>query len=264
MEIQYHLSPGELLAFLEPVYGGCVAGFSEEELSAAEEELGVRLPAAYRDFLRGYGKCSLNSVQNYLIDPSNLQRIYDHYREERDEDYDPDDPEWGVDRWFNGTDWDETINPLAELFQHPESEWGRFVKDHLIIWHENQGCWIAGIRVEDFEKDTIPVYIPDELYTYAWEMEFPSLEEFLTRMIFDAVAYNAPRVLSESSDIQNFFSEHQIDRKTLCPPEACSPSGHCRSFFLPEKRLLGFFLYDVNGEPDALYLYALPESENVF
>ncbi len=258
MEIQYNLPPGELLSLLEPVYGEGIVGFSEEELEQAEARLGLRLPASYREFLRQYGKCALNSRQNYLIEPSDLQRVYDHYREMRDEDYDPDDPEWAVDRWFNGTGWDETINPLAELFRHPEEEWDRFVKDHLIIWDENQGCWIAGIRVEDFEKDTIPVYIPDELYSYIWEMEFPSLEEFLTRMIFAAVEYNNSRILTETPDIENFFKEKEIDRNTLCPPEPHSPSGHCRSFYLPETRELGFFLYDVNGEPNSLFLYALP------
>lgn len=259
MKIQYNLLPGELLERFEPVYGKGIEGFSEEELAAGEVELGVRLPARYRDFLRKYGKCSLNSVQNYLIAPSDMRLLYDHYREERDEDFDPDDPEWAIDKWFNGTDWVETVNPLAELFRRPEEEWNRFVKDHLIIWQENQGCWIAGIRVEDFEKDIIPVYIPDELYNYIWEMEFPSLEEFLTRMIFAAIEYNDPQVFTESAEIQNVFSKYQIDRKALCPQEPHSASGHCRSFYLPEERLAGFFLHNVRGEPDTLYIYRLPE-----
>lgn len=259
MKVQYNLRPGELLEQLEPAYGNGVNGFSEEELSAAEKTLGVQFPASYRDFLCKYGKCSLNSVQNILIPPESMRLAYDYYREEREEEYDPDDPEWAIDRWWSeSAGWVETVNPLAELFQHPEEEWGRFVKDHLIIWEENQGCWIAGIRVEDFEKETIPVYIPDELYTYHWEMEFPSLEEFLTRMIFAAVQFQNTQVFADTASIQNFFHENNIDSKILCPPEPSSASGHCRSFYLPEKRLMGFFLYNVNGETDAVYIYQLP------
>ncbi|MCI8808792.1 MAG: SMI1/KNR4 family protein [Oscillibacter sp.] len=259
MKIQYNLLPGELLEHFEPVYGKMVEGFSETELADAEERLGIRIPASYRSFLLQYGKCSLNSIQNYLIAPDSLQLAYDCYRETRDEDYDPDDPEWAVDKWWSeGQGWVETVNPLAELFQHPEDEWNRFVKDHLIIWHENQGCWIAGIRTEDFEKETIPVYIPDELYSYTWEMEFPSLEEFLTRMIFAAIEYKNPQIITGNTDIQDFFDTNQIDRELLCPPEKSSPSGHCRSFYLPEKHLAGFFLYDVRGENDTLSIYQLP------
>lgn len=254
--IQYHLTPIELIEVLEPAFGKAViTGFSEEEVKKAEEKLQIKIPAVYREYLLRCGKCSLNFSQDYLYYPEKLELSYDRNREYREDDYDPEDPDWAVDQWTIYGEKKTIINPFGEVFQHPEEEWGQFVKNYLMIWNENQGVWEAGICVDDFEQEDIPVYFPDNLYAYDWKLAFPSIQSFLSWELFDAIDGRESQRLANSKEIQAFFDTEQIELEKLVSKPPKFSDEHLSTFLLPEKNKVGFYFYGYEGYPEQLYIF---------
>ena len=68
MDLQYGLSISEIMDFFcEEEH----AGFTEQEIKQAEENVGASLPSVYREFLKAYGKDEINSFFNQLFSPPN-------------------------------------------------------------------------------------------------------------------------------------------------------------------------------------------------
>ena len=66
MALQYGLSISEIMDFFcEEEH----AGFTEQEIKQAEENVGASLPTVYREFLKAYGKDEINSFFNNLFSP---------------------------------------------------------------------------------------------------------------------------------------------------------------------------------------------------
>lgn len=258
MDIQYHLSPAELIELFEPVFGtSTIIGFPEKELTEAEERLEIKIPAVYRNYLLKYGKCSLNYTQNYLYAPKKLELTYHQNRAYRDSDYDPDDPEWAVDRWFMDDEWKTIINPFGTVFQHPEEEWGQFVKNYLMIWNENQGIWEAGICVDDFGKEDMPVYFPDNFYQYHWKLAYPSIQSFLTWMIYESIECRNTNLLQNQDEIQTYFDTEQIDPVKLMPNPPVFSDEHLSTFYIPAKNIVGFYFHGYSNASNILCIYDL-------
>lgn len=253
MRIQYHLSPIELIEIFEPKLP--IEGCSEEEIKEAEERLHIRIPAVYREYMLKCGKCSLNQDPNYMYTPKKLYLTYDENREYRDSDYDPDDPDWAVDGWFINGEHKTMINPFGVVFQHPEEEWGQFVKNYLMIWLENQGVWEAGICVDDFDKEYIPVSFPVDSYGYKWQEVYPSIQSFLSWMIYNSIECLESQLLSDETKIQEFFDEKQIDINKLTPNPPPFADENLSTFLLPDENIAGFYLHDLSDEPSSLHIF---------
>ena len=70
MALQYGLSISEIMDFFcEEEH----AGFTEQEIKQAEENVGASLPTVYREFLKAYGKDEINSFFNTFF---RLQMIF--------------------------------------------------------------------------------------------------------------------------------------------------------------------------------------------
>ena len=72
---RYQISPIEFIQWAEPLFGyrkGKATGFSEKTVASYEEEAGIHLPAALREYYLACGKASLNCALheifgNYLL-----------------------------------------------------------------------------------------------------------------------------------------------------------------------------------------------------
>jgi hypothetical protein len=100
---------------------------TEEEVRKAEEKLGCRLPATYREFLLWMG----HTKWLFLA-------------------------EWGF--YYEGDLWKEIVRNRKKHWRYikhfiPQAE---FIEDVLIIWQDPQGCGIKFIRLS--EGDDPPVY----------------------------------------------------------------------------------------------------------
>lgn len=69
-------------------------------------------------------------------------------------DYIMDDVKWVEERGKG--DYEDLVRLRAlpqEYFVRlralPQEHWGEVVDNYLVFWSENQGCWLAGIKVED-------------------------------------------------------------------------------------------------------------------
>lgn len=254
---KYNLAPEEFVIVTEPSYGEkrVVAGFSEEEIRETEERLGVRIPSAYRHYLKVCGKASLNQELHRLLPPSakefGICFSYDLVQTCIEE-------EWLSEWEEEGPD---PENPFYQIHQLPREEWGKITGNYLVIWIENQGCFHAGIRVEDLNQDNPAVYITTDDSYFEWQQISNSTQSFLLSMLMEAVYYRADDTLEGDEEIQKYFQENEVDTKELLPKEAPFLCSYIRTFLDASKHVFGLYLLEnENGtKPAKLHLFKLPD-----
>ena len=156
-EKRYQISPIELVRWAEPLFGfgeGKARGFSEKTIFFYEAAVGIRLPAALREYYLACGKASLNCALHEIFVPDikakpfgrRLTFSYDHIDEDLETFSKPGE---------------EDYEELAKLRALPREQWGEVTGNYLLFWCENQGCWYAGIKAEDLNKPNPAVYYND-------------------------------------------------------------------------------------------------------
>lgn len=153
------------------------SGFSEEEIAQAEQHIGVALPQVYRDFLKNYGKDSVNSSCHRLFPPDEICTSYQAIEEELEYDWKEEFEEVVQE----GTEEDYKDNEYFTLWKLPKEEWHTITDNYVLLWVENQGVWYAGYLLSDLQegKTNPPLYIStnDDFITFAKCKD--TLEEFL-------------------------------------------------------------------------------------
>ena len=197
MPIQYDPPLSDLMDFF---CEGEHQGFPEGGIQGAEARLGLSLPPVYREFLKTYGLDYINYHLNQLEYPGNIFTTYEILEDEiRDRA-----PEFS----------EHADSPYYKLHALPKERWGEITDNYLIIWHENQGVWSAGYRVQDLldGNPDPPVYIAtnDDYITYQKWMD--STEDFLREMLRQAAyGWHDGQRFTREEEIQAALSAAGID-----------------------------------------------------
>ena len=121
MPKQYQLTTNEIMRQVvvsKPSYGG----YEESEIQAAEERIGARLPQPYRDYLKTYGKETINTAFNEIFAPSDITTSYEKLAADV--------------AYFAAPDHDDVYGKLCRM---PREEWHTVTDNYVLIWCENQG-----------------------------------------------------------------------------------------------------------------------------
>ena len=228
MEKQYQLSPEEFLRVWRK--GEPLKGFSQQQVQDAEKRLGIQIPSVYREYLLRCGKDPLNQEMHSLNAPRDIHFSY-KIIEEFLEEWTPEELEA-----MNPED------PLRRISQLPKEQWGQVTGNYLVIWAENQGVWNAGFRVEDLGMDNPPVYMTTDDSWFEWKLVSNTAESFLLSMFWECLVYDADKTLEDPKQIQEFFSSHQVDTKSLLPEKAPFQSNWIRTFWDEDEGILGIYL----------------------
>lgn len=156
------------------------SGFSEEEITQAEQHIGAALPQVYRNFLKNYGKDSINSACHRLLPPDEIDTSYQAIEEELEYDWKEEFEEVVQE----GTEEDYKDNEYFTLWKLPKEEWHTITDNYVLLWVENQGVWYVGYLLSDLKegKTNPPLYISTNDDFITFEKCKDTLEEFLLAM----------------------------------------------------------------------------------
>lgn len=259
--VQYQLEPETLVRLLEPAYGNRdgkgASGFPEEEIRTAEERLGVRIPERYRRYLLECGKAGLNEKMHYILPPEELSLSHDVIAESIRDEWEPEWEEYGPD----------PENPYYQINQLPRERWGEITGNYLMIWVENQGCFYAGIRAENLDKESPPVSLTTDDDYFEWAVVSNSIESFLLFMLMEFLAYVPQSEIEGKDAINAYLAEHGLDAGRLFPSKMPYDCLYTRTFWNNAEKMVGVCLLN-NGEdggekgaPSKLYLFPLERAQ---
>ncbi len=209
----YQISPIELVQWAAPLFEEEeVKGFSEKQIASFEKAAGIKFPAALREYYLACGETTLNLDDNPILTPAknealgedNVAFSYDYIKEEL---------KWLKKHHETGYEDQEQLRTL------PVEDWNRIVDNYLLIWVENQGCWFAGIRVDDLDKPNPPVYYNDEDDMYHWAPFGDSVQSFILTELLDCYRFrSADDTIEDPEEIQKILKENGVDFKRLQEP----------------------------------------------
>lgn len=187
-------------------------GFTEQEVQAAEQQVGASLPPVYRSFLMTYGKDSVNTALHTINAPDEIWTTYQVIKEELEGDWAPEFEE----AVQTGAQDEYTDNEYFSLWQLPVERWGEITANYVLIWCENQGVWNAGYLLQDLldGKTDPPVYISteDDFITFQkWE---DNMEHFLVAILFEA-AWEYGERYTKTPEIKSILASAGIDADQL-------------------------------------------------
>lgn len=230
MERKYNLNLDELMDFFASRHKGC----SEQEIEAAEQEIGAKLPDFYRQFLLKYGKDSVNTACQRIREANEICTSYQSIQErlEDDDDFAGDFKE-AVE---NGEQEEYADDPYFQLWQLPIEKWNTITDNYVYISDENQCIWVAGYLLSDLQagNPNPPVYISteDDEITFAKSTE--NTEEFLFFVLSDnALGECEGERYTKKQDIEKILTEHKLDIEQLkvqhhMPSQKVYYFGTCR------------------------------------
>lgn len=210
----YQISPIELVRWAEPLVfdEGEAEGFPEELIASYEAAAEVRLPAAFRDYLLACGQADLNSSLHEMFIPDRNAEPFQHrltfsydyikgdlkqFREKVEQDYEE----------------------LARLRALPQQRWSEITDNYLLFWCENQGCWYAGIKVEDLSRPDPVVYFNDKDDMYHWVPFADSVQSFLLSTILENMEEELHvDEIRNPTQIQKHLAEGDVDFQRLQEP----------------------------------------------
>lgn len=242
--MKYGLTLYELMDFF---CEGPHEGFSAEEIQRAEEEMGVSLPQVYRDFLRNYGKDEVNSFYNELKVPGQIFTSYEAIAEELEEGGYPEAEH--CEAASEHIDPSKTDDIYHLLWRLPEERWGEITENYLLIWHENQGVWEAGYRMQDLLSGNPdpPVYMSTEDDFITFQKCAANTEEFLTVMLYEAAyGWHGGTRVTGRLEAASAMANAQVNPRIS--PAQLRETGR----ILPNGALLGTCLDEEQGK---LYFY---------
>ena len=213
-EKRYQISPVELVRWAEPLvfYEGEAEGFSEEIIASYEAAAGIRLPAAFRGYLLACGQAGLNSTLHEMFIPDRNAEPFQH-RLTFSYDYIKGDL-----KWFQETG-KKDYGELAQLRVLPQERWSEITGNYLLFWCENQGCWYAGIKVEDLNQPDPVVYFNDQDDMYHWAPFADSVRSFLLSTILENLeAELQSDEIRHPTEIQEYLTGGGVDFQRLQEP----------------------------------------------
>ena len=224
---RYQISPIEFIQWAEPLFGyrkGKATGFSEKTVASYEEEAGIHLPAALREYYLACGKASLNCA---------LHEIFE-------EDYEE----------------------LAKLRVLPRERWGEVTGNYLLFWCENQGCWYAGIKAEDLTRPNPAVYYNDQDDVYSWAPFSDSVQSFLLNIILlNLEARVRPDRIDDSAEIQKVLAGGGVDFQRLCEPYPFPGGRFCHTCLDIVTNTLYVYGEEAEGRPAYLKVFKPKKEE---
>ena len=212
-EKRYQISPIELVQWAEPLVfeEGEAKGFSDEVILSYEAAAGIRLPAAFRNYLLACGQAVLNSTLHTMFIPDRNAQPQD--RLTFSYDFIKNDLKWFQEK--GKKDYEE----LARLRALPQDRWNEVTDNYLLFWCENQGCWYAGIKAEDLEQPNPVVYFNDEDDMYHWAPFADSVQSFLLSTALENLEEELQADEVENpAEIQKILAEGGVDFRRLQEP----------------------------------------------
>lgn len=166
------------------------SGYSEAEIQAAEERIGVRLPEVYRRYLMACGKDPVNRRVHRLFPPEEICTSYSCLEEEL--------PDWVEEMAeAEAAGQPQRYEDMYRLWKLPREQWAQVTENYVLIWAENQGVWMAGYRLKDLAEgvEQPPVYLSTEDDFITFAQLFASTEDFLAFALDEAEASPEEREL---------------------------------------------------------------------
>ena len=237
---RYQISPIELVRWAEPLFGfgeGKATGFSEKTVAAYEAAVGIRLPAALREYYLACGKASLNEMLHPILIPD-------------------------VDLESFSKPGEEDYEELAKLRALPRERWGEVTGNYLLFWCENQGCWYAGIKAEDLDQPNPTVYYNDQDDVYSWASFSDSVQSFLLDVLLVNLEPRAqPDEIEDPTEIQTVLSEGGVDFQRLQEPYPFPGGRFCHTCLDTETNTLYVYGEPAENRPAYLKVFKPDEKE---
>ncbi len=259
-EKRYQISPIELVQWAEPLFGEegeAAKGFSEDLVSAYEASAGFKLPAALRGFLLACGRASLNDMLHPMHIPDkdakpfggNLTFSHDYIEGDM----------------LGFREHNETGSEEEErLWALPGERWEERLDNYLLFWHENQGCWYAGIRKQDLGQPDPVVYFNDQDTMYHWVPLAGSVSSFVLSIIIEVLECesNADGYGTVNPEyIQAILDEAGVDFQRLREPYPFPGGRCCHTCLDMETDTLYVYGEEAEGRLPYLKLFKLDEEE---
>lgn len=247
MELKYGVGIDELMDFFSADH----EGFSEQEINAAQQHIGVALPERYQHFLRRYGNDDINYICNEMNAPDEIwtsyQVIQDCLENVLKEDFEKAERDGKQDEYAD--------NPYFTLWHLPVEQWNTITENYVYIWHENQGVWNAGFLMSDLQakNPNPPIYISIDDDDISFKKYTNTIEEFLFQMLIYADRYD--ELYESEQRIAQILSENGIDvAKLHSQSQYPNESPYCFASCLDnEKNIL--YLYYAQKDREELYVF---------
>ena len=251
-EKHYQISPIELVRWAEPLFGkGEATGLPEELLLSYEAAVGSKLPAALREYYLACGNASLNFYQDEMFLPEQDAQPFDSHLTFV-HDYIAYDLEWYEEHT------EEDYEELAQLRALPRERWSEVVKDHLVFWSENQGCWLAAIKKDDLAQPDPIVYYNAEDDLYLWEPFADSVQSFILCTILEGLELKINKKAYSTTDpesIQKTLAESSVDFERLRQPYPFPGGYFAHTCLDTENNTLYIYSEERENRPAALKIF---------
>ncbi len=185
MKLKYNLTIDELMDFFCDKMSG---GFSEQELSEAEQELGIKIPLAFRRFLLKYGKYEIKAAfDNIFSTPKEFITTYkmiDEILEDLENDF--------REAVQNGTQDEYAENEYFSLWKLPKEEWHTVTQNYLLVGCDSEGIAYTGYLIEDIidGNEDAPVYMSCDDEIIEFRKWTDNTEHFIIEMICETAWEN--------------------------------------------------------------------------
>ncbi len=212
MAKKYGLNPFEIAEYWNQVADEMdtepFTGFEAAEIEAVEQKYGITFPEYYKKYTMFCGKHNINSIQDQLNPPKDIDTTYEYLEEDIDE----------YAEELEGLSEQEIQelceeNDIYKLCRLPKEEWHTVTQEYVLVFCENQGVWNAGYLRSDLEKGVPnpPVYIStnDDFITFKKAAE--DTESFLVQFLFTAIWCLEPNEIEDKDEAIEILEENGID-----------------------------------------------------
>lgn len=232
---KYNLSPIELVQLL---YDKKAEGFSQKEIIEAEQRLGCKIPAAFRQYLLACGKAEINTCLHSINSPQWIRFSYDDIMECIEEG--------------------SYCGIYEKLASGTQEDIQKYTENYLMIWVENQGVWNAGIRIKDLKEDNPKVYITTDDDYFEWAVCSNTIDSFLLSMLYENlkeaekitsrkdITLEESCTITEKEKILTTLEQLGFNLALLFPSEAPYKNVNIRTCFDEKNKNLYLILCDKN------------------
>ena len=255
---RYQISPIEFIQWAEPLFGyrkGKATGFSEKTVASYEEEAGIHLPAALREYYLACGKASLNCALHEIFVPDKKAKLF-----KKRLTFSYDHIDWDLEYFKKAGE--EDYEELAKLRVLPRERWGEVTGNYLLFWWRIQGCWYAGIKAEDLTQPNPAVYYNDQDDVYSWAPFSDSVQSFLLNIILlNLEARVRPDRIDDSAEIQKVLAGGGVDFQRLCEPYPFPGGRFCHTCLDTVTNTLYVYGEEAEGRPAYLKVFKPKKEE---
>ena len=228
---RYQISPIEFIQWAEPLFGyrkGKATGFSEKTVASYEEEAGIHLPAALREYYLACGKASLNCALHEIFVPDKKAKLF-----KKRLTFSYDHIDWDLEYFKKAGE--EDYEELAKLRVLPRERWGEVTGNYLLFWCENM---------------------------YSWAPFSDSVQSFLLNIILlNLEARVRPDRIDDSAEIQKVLAGGGVDFQRLCEPYPFPGGRFCHTCLDIVTNTLYVYGEEAEGRPAYLKVFKPKKEE---